>query len=386
MAAVMPVRILLTTMALELGGAETHVVSLAAALRERGHQVVVASAGGSLVDRLGQAGVPHELVPLHSRHPLHLLRGARGLRRLMDRFPPDVVHAHARIPAFLCDLVRGPVPLVTTYHGIYAAGFPWSLVTRAGDLTIAVSEDVRRYICQRFRVDPGRVLVIPNGIDVSAFRPGLDPSPVRLRAGLSPGDIAILHAGRLERDVVAGTLTVLKAAPAFLADPRVSLLVLGDGPERERVLAEMDRVNREVGRPAVRWMGRQEEMPRWYSLAALVLGSGRVALEAMACARPVIIVGGQGSERARGLAEVAGLAEPAACEDLMATNFCARGYGHLDPLTTVVRGVRSVLENAELAARLGREGRALVESRYSLAVVSTRVEETYLRAVRTRRT
>lgn len=375
-------RILITTMALELGGAESHVVSLATALRERGHLVTVASAGGTMVDRLRKAGVPHEVLPLNSRHPLHLARGARGLQRLIRCFNPDVIHAHARIPAFLCDLVRGRVPLVTTYHGLYSAGFPWSLVTRTGDLTIAVSEDVRRYLCRHFGLDPARVEVIPNGIDVSDFRPGLDPSEARLKAGLSPGHAVILHASRLERDVVAGTLTVLRAAPAFLEDPRVFLLILGDGPERPRVLAEIERVNRELGRQAVKWLGRQQEMPPWFNLATVVLGSGRVALEAMACGRPVIVVGGQPSQRADGLAEVAGLAEPAAYPELMATNFCARGFAHLDPVPTLVRAVKVVLEDPELADRLGREGRALVESQYSLAAMAERVEEVYRRVVR----
>lgn len=367
-------------MALDLGGAETHVVSLAAALKQRGHDVLVASAGGAMVSSLRAAQVEHETAPLNSRHPVRLARGARILRRLIASFHPELLHAHARIPAFLCDLVRGQLPLVTTYHGIYASGFPWSVVTRVGDATIAVSEDVRRYLCQRFRADPRRVLVIPNGIDLGTFRPGLDPAPLREDAGLRERDRVILHAGRFERDVVAATLTILAAAPSLLQDPDTFLFLLGDGPERERVLEAAARVNGLLGRQAVRWVGRQQNMPPWYNLATVVLGSGRVALEAMACGVPVVVVGGGGSETAGGWAGVTGLAEPATFGALMASNFCARGSGQDDPdapAAALTGAVRRALADPELAVTLGRAGRHLVEERYSLAAMTTRVEEVY---------
>ena len=43
--------------------------------------------------------------------------------------------------------------------------------SRQGDRTIAVSEVIRQYIIKEFRFDPGKITVIPNGIDVEVFSP-----------------------------------------------------------------------------------------------------------------------------------------------------------------------------------------------------------------------
>ncbi len=61
--------VLLTTMQLDIGGAETHVVDLARYLTELGYRVLVASNGGCFVERLAAYGVPHYQVPLHDNKP-----------------------------------------------------------------------------------------------------------------------------------------------------------------------------------------------------------------------------------------------------------------------------------------------------------------------------
>src|SRR5690606_15808772 len=96
--------ILLAAMALDLGGAETHVISLARELHRRGHRVVVASAGGRMVPRLEARGIPHIVVPMASRNPLAMARAWWRLRRLVAEYDIGLVHAHARIPAWLCSL------------------------------------------------------------------------------------------------------------------------------------------------------------------------------------------------------------------------------------------------------------------------------------------
>lgn len=375
----MLLRVLLAAMALDLGGAETHVVSLARSLHSRGHTVLVASAGGAMVADLEEAGIPHLHIPLASRSPWCLFHSARLLRRLLASFRPDVIHAHARIPAFLCQVVRGSIPLVTTYHGIYASGFPWSLVTRAGDLTVAVSEDVRGYLVQRFRWDPQRITVVPNGIDVDTFRPGVDTTPPRLKlqeeAGWHPDDRILLHASRFMVDVVPATLAVLRLAPAFLQEEDLRLVIVGDGPERGQVLEAIDQTNRKLGRRAVHWAGRQSDLVPWYNLATLVLGSGRVALEAMACGRPVCIMGGQGSH-----GEAAGLVTESNWAALAARNFTARGQGSPDPVVTIREALGRASDPAQADA-LGRAARRAVEQEFSLTAVVEQIEEVYRQAV-----
>ena len=56
-------KILMTLMSLDIGGAETHVVELAKELQGRGHEIIIASNGGAYVPELEQVGVRHVKIP-----------------------------------------------------------------------------------------------------------------------------------------------------------------------------------------------------------------------------------------------------------------------------------------------------------------------------------
>ena len=95
-------RILMATMGLDIGGAETHIVELAKELKSQGHDVIIISNGGVYVPEVAAAGIRHYQAPLHQRSLLAMSRAWKILRRVIRLERPDIVHAHARIPAFLC--------------------------------------------------------------------------------------------------------------------------------------------------------------------------------------------------------------------------------------------------------------------------------------------
>ena len=96
--------ILMATMGLDIGGAETHIVELSKQLRRWGYDVIVVSNGGVYEEELTQAGVRCFHAPMHRRSPVPMLKSLFALRRIIKAERPDVVHAHARIPGFLCGI------------------------------------------------------------------------------------------------------------------------------------------------------------------------------------------------------------------------------------------------------------------------------------------
>ena len=100
-------KILMATMGLDIGGAETHIVELAKELKAEGHDIVVASNGGVYVPEIVAAGIRHYQVPMHRRDAGCMLRSRKLLKEIIRTERPDVVHAHARIPAFLCGTLKG---------------------------------------------------------------------------------------------------------------------------------------------------------------------------------------------------------------------------------------------------------------------------------------
>lgn len=363
--------ILLAAMSLDLGGAETHVVGLARELHRRGYRVVVTSRGGRLLPELERCGIPHLFLPLHSRAPWRLIQAVRGMRGILKGCGIELIHAHARIPAWVGDRARRHLglPMVTTYHGVYNATLPMRLVTRWGDRVIAVSDDVKDHLQRRFGAPPGLIRVIPNGIDLGRFHRGVPTASLAAELGLGPSNPKVVHVSRLSGSFADTALCLIKAAPRLAAlVPGLELVLVGDGNRFEEVREAASEVNRRLGRRAILVAGGQEEVAPYLAMADVVVGVARVAMEAMACEKPVVIAGEGG---------LRGLLTPDNLEDVRTANFTARGSGA--PLTAegLARAVMEVLSNQSLAAAAASFGLQVVEESYSMPRMVDRLEEVY---------
>ena len=132
-------KILMATMGLDIGGAETHIVELSKELKSRGHQVAVVSNGGVYVPEIEAAGIRHYAAPLNRRSVGSMLQAQRILRQVIAREKPDIVHAHARIPAFLCGRLQKSMgfAFVTSCHGVYQVSGALRLLSNWGERTLA---------------------------------------------------------------------------------------------------------------------------------------------------------------------------------------------------------------------------------------------------------
>ncbi len=291
------VPVLHLAMSLDIGGAETQVVGLTKSLKDSGWPVYVASNGGRRVADLASSGIAHYEAPLHSRSPLKMLEASRKVSLLVDDLGIQIVHAHARIPAWIAGGIcrRRGIKLVTTYHGTYVSGAFWNMVTKPGDLTIAVSQDVKDYVIGKFGFDPQKTVVVPNGIDTEMYRPttGEEITAARASLGLGQGQGPLLvYASRMDEGLSATAALVMDAVLSLLSEyPTVVLMVAGDGDGLPKVRDKAEQVNRAVGREAVLCPGFVLDTAPLYQASDLVLGMSRVALEAMACGKPTIIVG-----------------------------------------------------------------------------------------------
>lgn len=368
--------VLLALMALETGGAETHVVGLAHELKKRGHQVVVASQGGCLEEELLAAGIKHFQVPLHSRAPWDMLRGMRLMTRIVKEQNIDLIHAHARIPAWVGHFVSlwTRRPMVTTAHGIYSTNLGLRTLTAWGDQAVAVSQDVKAHLVQNFGVPEDNVTVIPNGVDTVRFAPDVDPQPTLSEFGLSHDDPKVVYISRLSGARGEVALRVIEAIPELLRRyPTLTAFVVGEGDKLPEVQRWAEKVNDDFSRPAIMVTGARTDTAAIIAPATVVIGVGRVILEGMASAKPVVIAGEAG---------FMGLLTPERLAEARRHNFSGRKSNQATVAQAIVSAVDKVLGNAELARELGDFGRQVVLEEFSLAQMSREVEKVYLKALR----
>jgi starch synthase (maltosyl-transferring) len=171
------------------------------------------------------------------------------------------------------------------------------LTIRLSAGSVCVSRGVKRFSREVAGIPPGRLTVIPNGVDLAPF----DRATPLARAsiGVPPDAHLALFIGRL--DAQKGLPDLLDAAERVVALRQGwHLALVGDGPERPWLLGRM------ADRPAlaghVRWLGRRDDVPSLLAAAdVLVLashweGMPNVVLEAMAARRAVVATAVEGTE------------------------------------------------------------------------------------------
>jgi glycosyltransferase involved in cell wall biosynthesis len=386
--------VLLATMQLDIGGAETHVVDLACHLTELGYRVLVASNGGCYVERLTACGVPHYKVPLHDNKPDLLWRSVWAMRRIVRDEQVDLIHTHARIPAFVTAVMDRPkqVRFVTTAH--YNFKGLWYL-SRWGEKTIAVSEDIRDYLINYFRVPPKRIVVIPNGVDTDLFSPdccssgrGAETAESGAAGGAMSSSTLIASAANRVPSGHGGhgaaRIAMVSRMDGHLSDVAVSLvsaceqvydrwplqlMIAGGGNNLDPVSARAAACNERLGKTVVSVLGARTDINRILAASDLVVGVSRVAMEAMSCARPVILAGPQG---------FGGLLAPDRVAQFKEDNFTARGQSAAVTVPRLVDALEEFFaKTPEWRHSTGQFLRQLVVSEYSSQRMAERVARVY---------
>ncbi|MDR3278348.1 MAG: polysaccharide pyruvyl transferase CsaB [Oscillospiraceae bacterium] len=365
-------KILIAAMGLDIGGAETHIVELARALKRRGHEVAIASGGGVYARDIQAAGIPHHLAPMNARSPAKLAKSYFLLRRLIKKWRPDIVHAHARIPAFLCGLLQktGRFRFVTTAHGVFKVDGVLRFLSNWGRKTIAVSEDIKRYLMENYGVPERDIFVTINGIDTEKFSPGVPPENVRRELGLAPGAPVICHVSRLDdaASLIARQLVTL--APRLArALPGVKILIAGGGDIFEELAEKARETNLAAGYGAVVMPGARTDIEEILAAGDVFVGVSRAALEALASGKPTVMAGNAG---------FLGLFEPSRQAAAAETNFTCRGCAAsteellFDELLRCFRDC-----TPEYLAELSSFGVELVRRDYSVSRMTDDCERAY---------
>jgi glycosyltransferase involved in cell wall biosynthesis len=287
------------------GGVERTALDVARFLAREGWGSVVVSAGGRLERELAGSGVHHVTLPVDRKNPFMMALNVGRIARIARRFGVEVIHAHSRAPAWSGAFAarRTGASFMTSFHGVYRGHDRllkkrYNAIMTAGDRVIAVSEHVAEHVATTYRVEPERIRVVHPGVDLAEF----DPARVRghrivalaEKWGLGFGRKAVMLPGRVTR--IKGHLLLLRAVARM---PRDDFLVVIVGPMDQggSYLREIEKAVRAAGLgERIRFGGDCADMPAALMLADVVAvpaigpeAFGRVAVEAQAMGKPVVV-------------------------------------------------------------------------------------------------
>lgn len=351
-----PIPLLFLITNLDRGGAEKALTRLAIGLPREKYGVQVAALqarSGVMAADLGRARIPVHDLGMRAKWDLSVFV---RLARLLQRERIQILFTFMFHPTILGRLVGWAcrVPVRISSERIMAWEGPvrrtlnrWTVPLATH--VVAVSERVAEYARHEFRVPADRLTTIPNGVDLAHFRPAARPA--RSKA------VVIGCTARLHRKNDHGSLLTAFAqiAPQW---PDARLLLVGRGPEEERLRAMANRLELSA---RVRFAGEQadvapslEEMDL-YVQSSIAEGMPNSVLEAMAVGLPVVATAVGGTPEVVADDETGLLVPPG------------------DP-AAMAAALTTLLADRAKAGAFGRAGRARVEADFGEATMLRRVE------------
>ncbi|WP_322513884.1 glycosyltransferase family 4 protein [Rhodopseudomonas palustris] len=363
-------KVLLYPHSMEVGGSQINALQLAGAVRDRGHQVIVASEPGPLMERVRNLALEHVELPLHRSRPSPRVSGI--LSDLVKRRGIDVIHGHEWPPiveAFFGGTLRHCTPVVGTIMSMSVVPF----LPRATHLTVGTELIRRSALASGYR----NVDLLEPPVDTVADNPSIDGRDFRACLGIRPDEVVIAMICRLVPDLkLEGMLTACDAVRELArAGKPVRLVIVGDGRARDDVARRAASANADAGYEAVLLAGEMADASPAYAAADILVGQGGSALRGMAFAKPLVVVGEEGFSE---------LLTPDSAPMFLQQGWYGLGAGTLGTGAPALhRALERLVGSPEIRSQLGSFGRRLVQSRFSLGRAAEIVEGIYVSAIQT---
>lgn len=307
----------------------------------------------------------------------------------------DVVHCHtwyAQFAGIVAKLCYG-IPLVITTHsleplrpwkreqlgrGYDASSWVEKTAIEMADAIIAVSEETKVDVMNNFNVDPEKVKVIYNGINLQEYVV-TDKVSTLEKYGIDQSKPFVLFVGRITRQ--KGIIHLVNAVKYI--DPDTQIVLCAGAPDTPEIAKEMEDSVAEVkkDRDNVIWidvMLEKEEVIQLYSHAdvfccpSIYEPFGIINIEAMACETAVV------ASAVGGIKEVVVHGETGLLVQLEQQDEAPFEPKDPDKFSRdLAEGVNQVIADKELTRKMAKNGRRRVEETFDWIAIAKQVEDLY---------
>jgi glycosyltransferase involved in cell wall biosynthesis len=356
---------------MEIGGSQINAIQIAGAIRDRGHDVLMVSEPGPMVEAVRRLHIEHLEIPM--QHGALSLAVIAKLCRLVRRRGIDLIHGYELMPvlaAYFGPHLRYGVPVVGTIMSMSVVWF----FPRNVPLIVGTEEIQQDAITAGHR----RVTLMEPPVDTESDNPALiDGIEFRTRHGVQEDEVLVVIVSRLVSALKAeGLRMTCEAVGRLAARYPVKLVIVGGGPMHDELAARAMEVNACNGRRVIVLAGEMMDPRTAYAAADIVVGMGGSALRGLAFGKPLIVVGEEGFSE---------LLTPSSLSTFLRQGWYGKGPGSMGAgMAGMVGALQRLLDKPELRTELGSSSRRLVVERFSIQHAAELQEKEYVAALENR--
>jgi len=232
--------------------------------------------------------------PIGQRSYLQRFLNIAWLCRFVRKQRIQVIHAHSRAASwvsFFAARLTGTA-FVSTIHGRQHVHLSSRLFSVYGRHVIAVCESIQEHLASDLKLKPQDITVIPNGLELGWWNLKKADTSKEGLFGVPQRTKVLLFVGRLsglKGDVVRFLLS--KAVPSLCERQDCIFAILGGASLPRDIAQTIAAVNQTLGRKTAMWIASQRNVAVYVAEADAIIGSGRVAMEALAMQKPLVSFG-----------------------------------------------------------------------------------------------
>jgi glycosyltransferase involved in cell wall biosynthesis len=362
-----------------IGGHYKSGLALAKCLVRWGHKICVMAPGGhdEMIRTFEDTGA--QFIPFPKcfrRYRLPRPYGMTSVIKVCRKYSLDIIHAQDYNCLAACYFAATVLKagFVYTKAGGGATGFP---PLRAQN--IVFSQELVEGMTKKYGLSRENISLIRARIDLEVYSPETIDDLFVEKYNLPRLAKKVVIATRLEPYKASGWQALLTWASKLssMQDKEVAVVIVGEGSLSSVLQKQISQINRKnVNKPVAYFIGHVvslRDMNFLYNYADIVAGKGRGILEAMACGKPVVVLGEQGQ---------ADVVSPENVEEIAKYNFSGRHFKHKqDSNHSFCTVVDTLLNNNGKLAELGDFSRKYIKNHMDARIGAKQLLEVYKKAL-----
>ncbi|MGG2467382.1 glycosyltransferase [Paraclostridium bifermentans] len=337
-----------------VGGTETHVITLCDALNKVNIKTIIATLNESKSISPYKSKFIFKVIDQYE-----YMSRIESLKKLVTLYKIDLIHCHSLESMILARKLYDVTntPYIITIHGLY---YPKDLLLYACEKAkhiIAVSKPVKKLVSESITENGmDKISLIYNGIKIKKDYEIVQNNNLKYKLGIPINAKVILYCSRLSFSKGRLAENFIHQSKNLLKD-NIYILIVGNGVKKKSIDFYANQINCEYKKNKIITIGNIYNINAYYGISDIVVGTGRVAIEALNFSKPIICTG---------IKDYLGIFSFENNNEILDTYFGDHGFNHKIEKLSIESSIRYLLENPGKYKEISDWGKSYCDSNFDL--------------------